>query len=420
MKKKKALNKLIITISLLTPTLVYADQYLVCGNDKRIPAIFGTILSTLLTLIKILVPIIFIITGIIAFIKASMAKDADDALNKAQGKLIRNIIVAIIIFFMVSIINFVIALVAGANNNFSDCLNCLINPDDCQKVDELGNKLCPGMIGNQENYNEKCEPINPSEKVDYGSGETGVPDQPTPGGGGTLVENPNALTNQNIVHKSYINGYSYYLYIPKQIDSTQAALIVYLHGTGGTGGDYNNLKGDGGGGFLHEIEDKNVEYNCYILIPHAPKIASSSGWSASDVMGIIEQEVQSNNIDPKRISIWGYSLGAEAVPGIVNANPKYFSSAVLLALGGSWQTNTTGFESLATYGFYGDNDTVGTRTNTPRFINLLKSKNYKAYIREYPPPQGHAYLPNTVLEDTNIGNGYSTIIDWVLEQRRTD
>ena len=432
MKRRNILVKIAIILTLLTPTIISAKEYIVCGNNKKFPTVLGTTISTLYVIIRILVPLLLVITGIISFFKATISSNADEALNKAKSKLITNIIAAIIIFFIASIINFVVGLAAGKNNNFSSCMNCMLHPKECRQVDSNMATLCPGLLSEQDKYNPDCTPKetnNHNPKTNYlNTGKTGVPATPritgSAGGGAiatTLKNNPNSNGSKKFQHFDYINGYDYYLYTPQQIDNDKAALIVYLHGTGGTGGDYARLKSDGGGGFLHEVEDNNEEYPCYIVVVHAPYIASKNGYSASDVIGIINDALQKNdNIDPKRISIWGYSLGAEAVPGLVNANPTMFSSAVLLALGGSWQTNTTGFDKVPTYGFYGVEDRTGATTNTPRFINLLKNRNFPAYLRTYPSPQGHAYLPNTVLEDKNIGNGHTNIINWVLNQRRTD
>ena len=433
MKRKKTLTKLSILLILLTPTIINAKEYIVCGTDKKFPTVIGTLISTVYVIIRILVPILLVISGILSFLKVTFSSNVDESLDKAKKKFISNIIAAIIIFFIASIINFVIGLAAGKNNSFTDCMYCMLHPDECKQIDSDMATLCPGLISDQDKYNSDCtlkDPDKKGEKIDYSyTGETGVPaysNTIAKAGGGAIArslrDNPNSTGSDKFKHFDYINGYSYYLYTPKQIDSDKAALIVYMHGTGGTGGGYERLKEDGGGGFLYEVENNNKEYPCYILIVHAPYVASTYGYSTSDVTGIINDALEkNNNIDPKRISIWGYSLGAEAVPNLVNANPKMFSSAVLLAIGYSGMEKAgTGFETVPTYGFYGVEDFTPAITVTPKFIETLKSKGYTAYLRTYPSPQGHPKLPNTVLEDTNRGNGFTTIRDWVLDQRRTD
>ena len=170
--------KKILFIILFTPSIVYADEYLVCGN-KTFPFVFSNIFSTLFNLIRILVPILFVITGIIAFIKASISSKAEEGLNKAKEKLIRNTIAAIIIFFIMSIINFVVLLVAGTNNTFMNCMDCLLHSDNCERI-EVSGKLCSGLLSDQDKYDENCNLIKPLGNTNYGSGDPGVVD-PVPG-----------------------------------------------------------------------------------------------------------------------------------------------------------------------------------------------------------------------------------------------
>lgn len=428
---KNNLKKILLFLILSTPTFVYAGDYIVCGNNKKFPSTFGTMISIFYTIVRIIIPILLVLSGIISFLKSIIAGNTDESLNSGKKKLITNIITAVIIFFIASLINIVISLAAGNQNSFKSCLYCMLHPNDCPETNSEITKLCPGLLSDQDKYNEDCTLKDPDEKgnrIDYTTGNNGITDYTGPiastGGGaiaGTLIDNPNSNGSEKFEHFDYKNGYSYYLYTPKQIDSDKAALIVYLHGTGGTGGNYARLKADGGGGFLHEVEDNNVEYNCYILVVHAPYIASKNGYSASDVMGIINDALEkNNNIDNKRISLWGYSLGAEIIPTIINNNLNFFASSVLIARGGpAEKTKTDGFKTVPTYGFYGAKDGYANK-NTPNLINKMKRAGYNAFSKEYPAPQGHAYMPNVVLEDTNIGNGNTTIVDWVLKQRKTD
>lgn len=426
MKKKNFLNKLLILAVLISPIIVNAEEeakdYIICGNNKKFPTVIGTLISTLYVIIRILVPILLIISGIISFLKATFSSKVEESIDQAKKSLIKNIISAVIIFFIVSILNFVIRLVAGTNNSFTSCINCMIHPDECRQENSNIAKLCPGLLSDQDNYDENCNYIGPDkDKTDYSTGETGIADAPAGSTGSTighiLRDNPNS-SGSEYFKKSTYSGYSYYVYTPKQIDSDKAALIVYLHGRGGSGTTEAPLRKDGGGGFFHEVEKNNKEYPAYILILQVP---SPSHFPAKTAMEIIKKLIEENNIDEKRVSIWGYSMGAEAMPAIVNAYPNFFASAVFIAKGND--ASVTGFKTVPTYGFYRLGDPYGAVTNTPKVINKIKEIG-NAYIKQYPAlpnnGNGHVNMPNIVLEDTNIGNGYSTIIDWVLDQRRTD
>lgn len=160
MKKKNNIKLLVALIALTMPKIVSAAQYVVCDNDKKIPYVFASMVSTFITIIKIAVPILLVISGMISFFKVAASSNVDDEMKKAKSKLINSIIAAVIIFFVFSIVNFAVTLVAGTNNKFMKCVECFMNTDKCTVVDKT-EKICPGIIG--EEYDDECNPINKTE-----------------------------------------------------------------------------------------------------------------------------------------------------------------------------------------------------------------------------------------------------------------
>lgn len=176
--RKKIFNILLFFLLLMVPVCVNAADFLLCGNEKKFPLVFAQVTSVLFVIIKIIVPILLVIMSMISFFKAIISGKVDDELNKAKQVLVHRIIAAVVIFFTVSIVNFVIALVAGRNNSFSSCLNCMIRPDNCEQVDGEIAQLCPGLLSQQKDYDANCKYIGPKgERIDYSdTGDTGVPD----------------------------------------------------------------------------------------------------------------------------------------------------------------------------------------------------------------------------------------------------
>lgn len=169
------LKKSIIFMFLFLPEIVFASDFLVCGNERKFPLIFATIVSILYTAVKIIVPIFLVIFGMLSFVKAVFAGDSADEMNKSKKKFITSIIVAVIIFFLIPIVKFPIALVGGINNDFSSCLDCLVKPNNCEHVDSDIKQLCPGLISEQKNYDDNCNYTGGIKvKVDYGTGDTGI------------------------------------------------------------------------------------------------------------------------------------------------------------------------------------------------------------------------------------------------------
>ena len=98
------------------------------------------IIGYLLFIAKIIVPLLLIIWGTIDFAKATISSD-DKAPRDAVVALIRRIIIAVIIFFIPTILNFLLSLINGASeafndNGFSGCTDCLFDPfGDCEASD---------------------------------------------------------------------------------------------------------------------------------------------------------------------------------------------------------------------------------------------------------------------------------------------
>lgn len=105
-------------------------SYLSCGDAKDIPPVVPTLTSYAVNLLKILTPIILILIGIIELVKA-MASSNEDSIKKAQSKLIKKVVAAVMVFFVITIVQFVILKVAdsGETGSIKKCLKCFLNND---------------------------------------------------------------------------------------------------------------------------------------------------------------------------------------------------------------------------------------------------------------------------------------------------
>ena len=102
--------------------------YLKCGDAKDIPPVVPKLTSYAVNLLKILTPIILILIGIIELVKA-MASSNEDSMKKAQSKLIKKVAAAVMVFFVITIVQFVILKVAdsGETGSIKKCLKCFLN-----------------------------------------------------------------------------------------------------------------------------------------------------------------------------------------------------------------------------------------------------------------------------------------------------
>lgn len=129
-------------------------QYIRCGDAFDIPKEAPALLSMAVNLLKIAVPIILIVISVITLLKALVASKEDE-IKKAQSSLVKKLIISVLVFFVISIVQFVILKVADDNEvgQLDDCLSCLLN-NNCQ--DSLYYK-------NNENGINRCYYVNGGE-----------------------------------------------------------------------------------------------------------------------------------------------------------------------------------------------------------------------------------------------------------------
>lgn len=101
-----------------------------CGGIT-IDGIVPAFTSAVVNIIKILIPIILIIFGILDLAKAITGND-EKVMKEAQKKLISRVIYAVIVFFVVALVQFVFGVLGKANGDndgskITSCVDCFIN-----------------------------------------------------------------------------------------------------------------------------------------------------------------------------------------------------------------------------------------------------------------------------------------------------
>ena len=103
-------------------------RYVYCGDARDIPEQVPSIVSFIVNLLKIAVPIILIFVSVISLLKA-LGSSKEDEIKKAQTGLFKKVIIAIIVFFIISIVQFVMLWVVDEEDegNMESCLSCFLN-----------------------------------------------------------------------------------------------------------------------------------------------------------------------------------------------------------------------------------------------------------------------------------------------------
>lgn len=122
---------------------VYNTTTISCGNVKGIPAGLAKFSRNAVSIIKLLIPVILIVLGIIDMLRAASANE-DKAMKEATRRFARRIVAAVLVFFVISLTQFVIKTISNAarksnnegveadTNNILSCISCFISEEsDC-------------------------------------------------------------------------------------------------------------------------------------------------------------------------------------------------------------------------------------------------------------------------------------------------
>lgn len=130
---------------------------------------------------------------------------------------------------------------------------------------------------------------------------------------------------QKSTSTSKVSSLGYWTYRPESSKEESKALVVYLHGLDGCGSNLDKLLQIEG--IPYYIQNGDIYPDAVVIAPQCP---SGTNWTklSSDVMQLIEQVIETENIDRSRISLTGASLGGIGTFNIAIENPNYFSAVV--------------------------------------------------------------------------------------------
>lgn len=115
-------------MGVLLDTVIYGASGF-CADTKDVWQFVGWIVN----IIKVVIPVILIILGIIAFGKAVISDDEKE-IKSAVSTLIRKFIIAVVIFFIPSIVLGLFHAVNAAQDTMPDsevCIQCVNHPGSC-------------------------------------------------------------------------------------------------------------------------------------------------------------------------------------------------------------------------------------------------------------------------------------------------
>ena len=96
------------------------------GNNIEVNQQIPQLVHTVIVVLKIAVPIILIILGMIDLLKGVTASKEDE-IKKRQNMFFKRLIAAVLVFFVITVVQLVISFFDTDKENIMDCANCFIN-----------------------------------------------------------------------------------------------------------------------------------------------------------------------------------------------------------------------------------------------------------------------------------------------------
>ena len=148
--KKRNLFIILVLVLFISVSKVSAANVSACDAvlpnaiiDEKIPKT----VSIIVTLIKIAVPVFLVIFGMLDLMKGIM-QQKEDEIKKGQQLFIKRIIAGVLVFFVFSVVQFIIGLVADSSDRrgIMDCVQCFIN-NECKSEAEKFGESVGGALG---------------------------------------------------------------------------------------------------------------------------------------------------------------------------------------------------------------------------------------------------------------------------------
>lgn len=105
---------------------VNAATYVTCGPIKELPYKVLELSNTIVNVLQIAVPVILVLFGMIDMIKA-VSSQKDDDIKKAQGTLIKRLIMGVLVYFIIFIVKLLLSAIGGNTDGIWSCVQCFVS-----------------------------------------------------------------------------------------------------------------------------------------------------------------------------------------------------------------------------------------------------------------------------------------------------
>lgn len=196
------------------------------------------------------------------------------------------------------------------------------------------------------------------------------------------------MENKIFEHR-YFGDIYYLIDIPEKLKGKEKLpLLIFLHGAGERGHDYELLKKQGVPRYLSEGTMKNDSH--IIVCPQCPAGNVWVGLS-SMLKDFINCIINEYNADPSRVSITGISMGGYGTWEMTMLCPDMFKKAAPICGGGTpWRTQLIKADIRT---FHGDADSVVPIENSYMMVEACKRNGKNIEFTVFPGVDHNSWDP---------------------------
>ncbi len=198
----------------------------------------------------------------------------------------------------------------------------------------------------------------------------------------------------------------YYLYFPEGYDENAKqpyGILLFLHGGGEAGGELSEVKKHGPPKMMAD----GYPFPFLVLAPQNPH--ERKWWNTAAVLQLLDQAIEENNVDKKKVYLTGLSRGGSAAWDLAVQYPdKWAALSVVCGMAPVPYAHWINKE-LPIWVFHGDKDKVIPVSESDVMVAKLKEMGYQVKYTRY-QDVGH----------NSWGRAYTTdeLYSWMNEQQK--
>lgn len=176
---------------------------------------------------------------------------------------------------------------------------------------------------------------------------------------------------------------NYWLYLPKDYanENEKWPLMIFLHGAGERGSDINRVK-------LHgppKLIEAGRDFEFIIASPQCP---ANQWWTnrVEHVMALIDEIVDTYQVDENRIYLTGLSMGGFGTWTIASVYPERFA-AIAPICGGGQPYLAGSLKNVPVWAFHGADDPVVPLRRSQEMVEAVNRTGGTAKLTVYPGVQ---------------------------------